>query len=153
MASSLITSWQIDGETMETVRNLIFLVSKIIADGDSSHEIKRCMVFERKNMTNLDNILKSWDITLPTNVCLVKATFFSSSHVWMWDLDYKESWVPSYWCCWTVVSEKTLESPLDWKEIQPVNGKGNQSWIFIWRTDVEAETPVLWPPNANYWPI
>ena len=138
---------------METVRNLIFLVSKIIADGDSSHEIKRCMVFERKNMTNLDNILKSWDITLPTNVCLVKATFFSSSHVWMWELDCEESWVPKNWCFWTVVLEKTLESPLDSKKIQPVHPKGDQSWIFIGRTDAEAETPILWPPDGKYWLI
>ena len=70
---------------------------------------------------------------------------FSSGHVWMWELDYKESWVPNNWCFWTVVLEKTLESPLNCKEIQPVHPKGNQSWIFIGRTDAEAETPVLWP--------
>ena len=74
---------------------------------------------------------------------------FSSSHVWMWELDYKESWVPKNWCFWTVVLEKTLESPLDSKETQPVSPKGNQSWIFIERTDAEAETPVLWPPDAK----
>ena len=74
---------------------------------------------------------------------------FSSSHVWMWELNYKESWAPKNWCFWTVVLEKTLESPLDCKEIQPVHPKGNQSWIFIGRTDVEAETPILWPPNAT----
>ena len=71
---------------------------------------------------------------------------FSSSHVWMWELDYKESWTLKNWCLWAVVLEKTLESPFDCKEIQPVNPKGNQSWIFIGRTDVEAETPILWPP-------
>ena len=71
---------------------------------------------------------------------------FSSSHVWMWDLDYKESWVPKNWCFWTVVLEKTLESPLDCKEIQPVHPKGDRSWVFIGRTDVEAATPILWPP-------
>ena len=74
---------------------------------------------------------------------------FSRGHVWMWELDYKESWVPKNWCFWTVVLEKTLESPLDCKEIQPVHPKGNHSWIFIERTDVEAETPILWPPDAN----
>ena len=74
---------------------------------------------------------------------------FSSSHVWMWELDYKESWAPKNWCFWTVVLEKTLESPLDCKEIQPVHPKGNQSWIFIGRTDAEAETPILWPPDAK----
>ena len=74
---------------------------------------------------------------------------FSSNHIWTWELDYKESWASKNWCFWTVVLEKTLESPLDCKEIQPVNPKGNQSWIFIGRTDAEAETPVLWPPDAN----
>ena len=77
----------------------------------------------------------------------------SSSHVWMWELDYKESWAPKNWCLWTVVLEKTLESPLDCKEIQPVCPKGNQSRVFIERTDVEAETPIFWPPNANSWLI
>ena len=76
---------------------------------------------------------------------------FSSDHVWMWELDYKESWVLKNWCFWTVMLEKTLESPLDCKEIQPVHPKGNQSWIFIGRTDVEAEAPVLWPPDAKNW--
>ena len=76
---------------------------------------------------------------------------FSSSHVWMWELDYKESWPPKNWCFWTVVLEKTLESPLDHKEIQPVHPQGNQSWVFIGRTDVEAETPILWPPDVKSW--
>ena len=102
-------------------------------------------------MTNLDSILKSRDITLPTKVPLVKAIIFSSSHVWMWELDYKESWAPKNWCFWTVVLEKTLESPLDCKEIKPVNFKGNQSWIFIRRTDAEVEAPVLWPSDAKNW--
>ena len=78
---------------------------------------------------------------------------FSSGHVWMWKLDYKESWAPNNWCFWTVVSEKTLESPLDCKEIQSVSPKGNQSWIFIGRTDAEAEPPLLWPPDAKNWLI
>ena len=78
---------------------------------------------------------------------------FSSSHVWMWELDHKESWVPKNWCFWTVVLEKTLERPLDCKEIQPVHPKGSQSWIFIGRTDAEAETPILWPPDAKNWLI
>ena len=76
---------------------------------------------------------------------------FSSSHVWMWDLDYKEGWAPKNWCFWTVVLEKTLESPLDWKQIKPVHPKGNQSWIFIGRTDAEAEAPILWPPDVKNW--
>ena len=78
---------------------------------------------------------------------------FSSSHVWMWELDYKENWAPKNWCFWTVMLEKTLESPLDWKGFQPVHLKGNQSWVLIGRTDVEAETPILWPPDAKNWLI
>ena len=100
---------------------------------------------------HLDSILKSIDIALPTKVHLVKAMFFSKSYVWMWELDYKESWVPKNWCFWTVVLENTFESPLDCKEFQPVHPKGNQSWIFIGRTDAEAETPILWPPDAKNW--
>ena len=76
---------------------------------------------------------------------------FSSSHVWMWELDHKVGWVPKNWCFWTVVLEKILESPLDCKEIQPVHPKGNQSWIFTGRTDAEAETPILWPPDVKNW--
>ena len=78
---------------------------------------------------------------------------FPSSHVWMWELGYKESWAPKNWCFWTVVLEKTLESPLECKEIQPVYPNGGQSWVFIGRTDVEAETPTLWPPDAKNWLI
>ena len=90
-------------------------------------------------MTNLDSILKSRDITLPTKIHLIKAMVFSTGHVWMWELDYKKSWVPKNWCFWTAVLEKTLESPLDCKEIQPAHPKGDQSRVFIGRTDVEAE--------------
>ena len=145
------TSWQIDGETMKTVTDFIYLGSKIIADGDCHLEIKRCLLLGRKAMTNLDNILKSRDIILPTKFCLVKPMVFSSSHVWMWELDYKESWAPTNWCFWTVVLEKTLEGLLDCKEIKPVNPKWNQFWIFIERTDDEAETPIIWPPDAKNW--
>ena len=99
-------------------------------------------------MTNLDSILQSRDITLPTKVCHV----FASSHVWMWELDYKESQAAKNWCFWTVVLEKTLESLLDCKEIQLVHPKGDQSWVFIGRTDVEAETPIVWPSDAKNWP-
>ena len=113
MASSPISSWQTDGETVETVADFIFSGSKITADGDCSHEIKRRLLLGRKVMTNLDSILKSRDITLSTKGNLVKAMVFFSSRVWMWELDYKESWVPKNWCFWTVVLEKTLESPLD----------------------------------------
>ena len=107
----------------------------------------------RKAMTNLDSILKNKDITLPTKFCLVKAMFFSSSHVWVWELDLKEGWASKNWCFVTMVLEKTLESPLDCKEIQPVHPKGNQSWIFIGRTDAEAETAIFGPPDVKNWLI
>ena len=138
---------------MGKLADFIFLRSIITADGDCSHEIKRCLLLGRIVMTNLDSRLKSRDINLPTKVCLVKALFFSSSHVWMWELDFKESWASKNWCFWTEVLEKTLESPLDSKEIQPVHPRGNQSWIFIGRTDAEAETPILWPPDVKNWLI
>ena len=141
---------------------LIFLGSKISADGDCSHEIKRHFLLGRKAITNLNSILKSRDINkwekkkkqrrYFANKDLSSQSYgFSSSHVQMWELDYKESWAPKNWCFWTVVLEKNLESPLDCTEIPPVNPKGNQSWIFIGRTDVEAETPILRPPDAKNW--
>ena len=128
---------------MGTVSDFIFGGSKITAVGDCSHEIKKRLLLGRKVMTNLDHILKSRDITLSTEVHLVKASF-SSSRVWMWELDYKETWASKNWCFWTVVLEKTLESPLDCKKIQPVHPKRDQSWLLIGRTDVEAETPIFW---------
>ena len=118
-------------------------------DGDCSHKIKSHLLLGRKVTTNLDSILKSRDISLPKKSLSSQSYGFSSSHVWMWELDYKESWVPKNWCFWIVVLEKTLESSLDYKEIKPVTLEGNQSWIFIRRTDGEAETPILWPPDAK----
>ena len=215
MASGPRASWQIDGETVESVTDFIFLVSKITADCDCSLEMKRRLLLGRKVITNLEGILKSrglsrvkqltgpgwmhetsartwcsgrtWREWVGREVgggiglgktcepktfsfqCTTKFTTnnnnnkktdtkkkkkqrhyfinkrlssqgygFSSSHVWMWELDCKESWVLKNWCFWSVVLEKTLESPLDSKEIQPVHPKGNQSWIFIGRTDAEA---------------
>ena len=108
---------------METAANFIFLGSKITVGGDWTHEIKRHLLFERKAMTNLESALKSRDITLPTKVHMVRAMFLSSSHVWMWKLDHKEGWALKDWCFWTAVLEKTLESPLDSKEIKSVNLK------------------------------
>ena len=128
-----------------------FLASKITTDGDCSHEIKRCLRLGRKVMTNLDSILKSRDIILSTKARLVKALVFSSGHIWMWELDCEESWVPKNWCFWTVVLEKTLQSPLDYKEIHPLHPKGDQTWVFIGSTDVEAETPIRWPPHVKSW--
>ena len=122
----------------------VFLVS-------CSHEIKRHLLLRRKTITNLDSRLKSRDITLPTKVHLVKAMVFPVV-VYGCELYHKENWVPKNWCFWTVVLEKTLESPLDSKET-PVHPKGNQSWIFIGRTDAEAEAPILCPPDAKSWLI
>ena len=127
--------------------------SKITADGDCSHEIKRRLLLGRKAMTNLDSILKIRDMTLPTKVHLVKAMVFPVVMYGCESWTHKESWALKNWCFWTVVLEKTLQSPLDYKEIQPVNLKGNQSWIFIGRTDAKAETPALWPPDVKSWLI
>ena len=124
----------------------------LIADGDCSHETKRCLLLGRKVMTILDSILKSRDITLPTTVRLVKAMVFPVV-MYGWELDCEESWVPKNWCFWTVVLEKTLESPLDCKKIQPVHPKGDQSWVFFGRTDAAAEPEILWPPHAKSWLI
>ena len=148
MASGPITSWQIDGETVETVADFIFLGSKITTDGDCNHEIKRRLLLGRKVMTNLDSILKSRDSTLPTNVCLVKAIVFPVVMYGCesWSIKKAEHRRIDAFELWL---EKTLESPLDCKEIQPVHPKGDQSWVFIGRTDVEAETPILWPPDAT----
>ena len=123
MASGPTTSWQIDGEKMETVRGFIFLGSKITADGDCSHEIKRRLLLGKKAVTNLDGISNSRDVTLQTKVCLVKAMVFPV--VKYGCESYKESWAPKNWCFWTVVLEKTLESLLDSKEIKPVSPKEN----------------------------
>ena len=115
-AFGFITSWQIDVETKETVRDFIFLGSKITADGDCSHEIKRHLLLGRKSMTNLDSVLKSRDIALLTKVHIVKCIFSPSIHIWMWRLDHKDGWAFKNWCFLTAVLEKTLESPLDCKE-------------------------------------
>ena len=113
-----------------------------------SHEIKRCLLLGRKAMTNLDSVLKSRDITLPTKVHIVKAMVFP---VVIYGCDSKEGWMLKNWWFWTVVLEKTLESLLDSKEIKPINPKGNQLWIFIGRTDAEAEAPIFWPLDAKSW--
>ena len=134
------------------MRGFILGCSKITADGDFSHEIKRHLLLGRKDIANLDSILKSRHY-FAIKFHLVKAIVFCSSHVWMWELGYQESWAPKNWCFWTMVLEETLENPLDCKEIQPVHPKGNQSWIFIGRTDVEAETPILWLPDVKNWLI
>ena len=127
----------------------VFLGSKITADGYYSHEIKRCLLLGRKAMTNIDSIFESRDIALLMKVLIVKSYGFSNSHVQMWEMDHKEGWAPKNWCFQTVVLEKTLESPLDSKEIKPVNPKCNQPWIFTERSNAKAETPILWPPDVK----
>ena len=119
MASGPITSWQINGETMEKVRDFILGGSKITANGDCSHEITRRLVLGRKALTNLDSILKNRHY-FATKGLSSQSYDFSSSHIWMWGLDDKESWAPKNWCFWTVVLGKTLESPLDYKEFKLV---------------------------------
>ena len=147
MASGPITSQEIDGETVETVSDFNFLGSKITADGNFSHEIKRCLLLGRKVMTNLDSILKSRDITLPTKFHLVKAMVFPvvvyGCESWTVKkaehrgLDAFEVW------CW----RRLLRVP--WTARRSNHPEGDQSWVFIGRTDAEVETPVLWPPHAK----
>ena len=147
MTSGPITSWEIDGETVETVSGFILGGSKITADGDCSHEIKRHLLLGRKVMTNIDSTLKSRDITLPTKVHQVKTVVF------LVDIYVCESWTIKRAECQRIDAFElwcwTLESPLDCKEIQPVHLKGNQSQIFTGRTDIEGETPIFWPPDAK----
>ena len=146
MASGPITSWEIDGETVETVRDFILGGSKITADGDCSHEIKRCLLLGRKAMTNLDSIWKSRDITLPTKVHLVKAMVFLVVRCGCGSWTIKKSECQrinafELWC-W----RRLLRVP--WTA-----SRSNQPLIFIGRTDAEAETPILWPPHAKSWLI
>ena len=146
MESGPITSWQIDGEIMETVKDFILRGWRITTDCDYNHEIKRHLLFGRKSATKLNSILRNRDISLPTKVHLVKAMVFP---VIMWELGHKEGWALKNWRFWTMVLEKTLESPLNCKEIKPVNHKGNQHWIFTGGTNAEAEAPILWPLDVR----
>ena len=134
---------------METVTNFIFLGSEITADDDCSHQIKRCLLLGRKAMTNLDSVLKGRDIIYRQRSIYMSKLSFPNSHVEMGELDHKESWALKNWFFWTVVLGKTLERPSDCKEINAVNPRGNQSWIFIGSTNAEA--PILWPSEAKNW--
>ena len=127
--------------------------SKITADDGCSHEIKRHLLLGRKSMNNLKSILKIRDITLPTKVCLVKAMVFPVVVYECESWTIKKVECQKNWCFWNVVLVHTLESPLDWKEINPVNPKGNWSWVLMGRTDAEFETPIFWPPDAKNWLI
>ena len=150
MASGPITSWQIDGET---VRDFIFLGSRITADCDCSHEIKKMVTPWKGSYDQLRQHIKKQRHCFANKGPSSQAYGFSSSYVWMWELDCEENWVPKNWCFWTVVLEKTLESPLDCKEILPVHSEGDQPWDFFGGNDAEAETPVLWPPHVKSWLI
>ena len=136
------------GEKNGNSVRLHILGFKIIVDSDCRHEIKRCLLLGRKAITNLESILKSRNY-FANKGPPSQSYDFSSSHVRMWELDHKESWVPKNWCLQILVLENTLESPLECKEIKPVNPKGNQSWIFTGRTDAEAEDPILWLPDVK----
>ena len=148
LASGSITSWQTDGGEVETVTEFIFLGSKITVDSDCSHKIKRCLFLGRKAMTNIESILKSRGITLPTRVHYSQSYGFSRGHD---RIGPKEGWGPKNRGFCIMVLEKTLESPLNSKEIKAVNLKRKQPWTLIGRTDVQAEAPILWPPDAKSW--
>ena len=144
---------EIGGGTMETVTDFIFGGSKITADRDCSHEIKRHLLLGRKAMTNPWQHFKKQRHHFAKKGPYSQSYSFSSSHVWMWELNHKECWAPKKWYFLTLVLEKTLENPLGFRETNSVNPKGNQPWIFIGRTDAEAEAPILWPPGAKSWLI
>ena len=141
------------GKQWKQWQTLYFGAPKSLHMVNCSHEIKRSLLFGRKAISNLDSILKSRDITLPTKVHLVKAIVFVVIIYGCesWIIKNINSWALKNWYFWTVLLEKILESPFNSKEINSVNPRGNQSWIFIGRTDAEAETPILWPPNVKYW--
>ena len=147
MASGPTTSWQINGET---VIDFIFVGSKITADGDCSYEIKRHLLL-KKSYDQPRQYIKKQRHYFANKGLSSQSYGFSSSHICVWD--YKESWGPKNWSFWTRVLEKALESPLDCKEIKPVHRKGNQSWIYIQRTDADSGTPILWPTDAKNWII
>ena len=139
------------GKKVETVTDLIFLGSKITADGDCRCEIKRHLLLGRKAMRNLGQHIKKQSHLFADKCLYFQSYGFSCSHIRLWELDHKEGWALKNWCFQIVVLEKTLESPLDSKEIKPVNLKGNQPWIFAGRTDAEAEAPLLWLSDAKTW--
>ena len=136
------------GKQWEECQTLFFGGSKITADGDCSHEIKTLAPWKKSYDQPRQHIKKQRHYFANKGLSC-QGYCFSSSHVWMWELEYKESWELKNWFFWTVVLERTLESPLDYKEIKPVNSKGNSPWIFIGMADPEAEDPILWPPDVK----
>ena len=153
MASGPITAWQIEGRKVETATDFLFLDSKITADGDCNHGIKRCLLLGKKAMINLDSILKNRDITLLTKVRMVKAMVFPVVLYRSENWTTKKGWALKNGCFRTVMLGKTLECPMNCKEIKSVNTKGNHPWMFIGRTAAEAEAPILWLPDTKSWLI
>ena len=151
MASSPITSWQIDAEMEETVADFILGGSKNHCRWWLQPWSWKMLTTWKESYDQPRQHIKKQRHYFANRGPSSQGYGFSSGHVWMWELNYKESWMPKNWCFWTVVLEKTLESPWNWKEIQPVHPKGNQSWIFIGRTGAEAETSILWPPDVKNW--
>ena len=152
MVSSPFTSWQIDRGKMEIVTDFIFLNSKITVEGDCSREIETLAPWKNSYDQPRQPIIKQTHYFADKSLSS-QSYSFSSNHVWIWVLDHKEGWVMKNWWFWTVALKKTLESPLDSKEIKQVNSKENQPWIFIEKTDAEAEAPTIWPPDVKNWLI
>ena len=153
MTSGPIFSWQIDGETVETLADFIFLGSKNHCRWWLQSRNQKTLASWKKTYDQPRQHIKKQRLYFANKGPSSQTYGFSSGHVWMWELDCEESWALKNWCFWTVVVEKALESPLDCKEIQPVHPKVDQSWVFIGRTDAEAETPTLQPPDAKNWII
>ena len=149
-ASSPITSWQIDGENVETASDISFWAPKSIRLWLQPWNFKKRLFLGRIAMSSPDSVLKSRH-HFANKGPYSQSYVFPSSRVWMWELGYKKSWALKHLHFWTMVLEKTLESPLDSKEIKRVNPKGNQPWIFIGRTDAEVEAPIIWPPDVKSW--
>ena len=145
MAHSPIASWQRDGEKVEAVTDFIFWAPKSLQTMTAAMKWKEACSLEGKPR----QCIKKQRPHLADKDLCGQSYCFSGSYVWMWELAHKEGWVLKNWCFWTVVLEKTLESPLDCRESKATHPKGDQSWILIGRTDVKAEAPILWPPDAN----
>ena len=158
MASDRITSWQIDRETVETVADFIFFLGGGVLQNHSrwwwlQPWNKKTFTPQKKSYDQPKQHIEKQRHYFANKGPSSQGYGFSSSDVWLWELDYKESWALKNWCFWTSVLKKTHESPLDCKEIHPVHLKGNQSWVFIGRTDVQTETPILWLPDVQSWLI
>ena len=151
MASGPITSWQIDGQQWKQWESLFSWAPKSLHMVNAVIKRRFSLALWKKGYDQPRQHTKKQRHYFTKKCPSSQGYGFSSSHVWMWELDYKESWVLKNWCFWTVILEKTPESPLDCKEIQSVHPKGNQPWIFIGRTDAKAETPIFWSPDAKNW--